>query len=724
MQIWSAEIKELEKLYGSLKGLFPELEKELQQLIKFDDANVILLYSRRCLEVIITDLCECELKRPRKTEPLKGIIDKLNKEEKVPSHIITSMDHLNGLSNYGAHPKAFDPEQVKPVLSNLSIIIKWYLKYKNSQTAGKVKTGDEHVDDKIISGEEQAIGRIKSEEEQTIDKLKTEEEKGYSESLFVPKEIIRKPKVSLLLLLSGILVVVAIIAYPKMFRQDRLEKLRSSGERISVAVMPFQNMTNDTTWNVWQEGIQNNLIGSLSNAEELKVRQIESITSLIQSKGLTNYASITPAVASSISQKLDANIFIYGSINQAGSVIRVNAQLIDTKTEEVFKSFQIEGSFKEENIFQVIDSLSVQVKNFLLISKLEQGTRSDYKTFASTNSPEAYRYFIYGMNAYYKRDFPTAVKLYLQAIAIDSNFTFAYINLSYAYFNLRSYEQAKKWCLRIYRKESQMTMQQKIWTNRAYALFFETPYEEIKYVRQLQEIDDQLPLNYYSLGWIYNKLYQYDKAIPEYEKALEIYNKWGSKPVWDANYTGLGLAYHKTGQYKKEKKLYKKAELDFPDDPPLISRQAILALTEGDTITGNDYIKKYGSLRKEGSASESDIATGIAEIFSEAGIPDKAEEYYRQALSLEPENPIMLNYLSSFLIDKDRSINEGLELVDKALTLSPDDYNYLNTKGWGLYKLGKYKEALDLLEKAWNLKPIYNHEIYLHLEAARKAITG
>ena len=78
MAIWTSEIKELEKLYESLKGQLPELEKELVQLIHFDDPNVILLYSRRCLEVIITDLCEGELKRPRKTEPLKGIIDKLD----------------------------------------------------------------------------------------------------------------------------------------------------------------------------------------------------------------------------------------------------------------------------------------------------------------------------------------------------------------------------------------------------------------------------------------------------------------------------------------------------------------------------------------------------------------------------------------------------------------------------------------------------------------------
>ena len=137
MAIWSSEIKELEKLYESLGGKFPELEKELQSLINTGDENVALLYSRRCLEVIITDLCECELKKSRGTEPLKGIIDKLQKEEKVPFHIIASMHGLNTLATFGTHPKDFDPEQVKPVLSNLAIILKWYLKYKGIQIPGK-----------------------------------------------------------------------------------------------------------------------------------------------------------------------------------------------------------------------------------------------------------------------------------------------------------------------------------------------------------------------------------------------------------------------------------------------------------------------------------------------------------------------------------------------------------------------------------------------------------
>ena len=130
MAIRTAEIKELEKLNEPISGRLPGLEKELDHLLKTGDENVAMLYSRRCLEIIVTDLCESELKRARKTEPLKGIIDKLHKEEKVPSYIITSMHGLNTLSTYGAHPKDFDPEQVKPALNNLAIIMKWYLRYR------------------------------------------------------------------------------------------------------------------------------------------------------------------------------------------------------------------------------------------------------------------------------------------------------------------------------------------------------------------------------------------------------------------------------------------------------------------------------------------------------------------------------------------------------------------------------------------------------------------
>ena len=72
--------------------------------------------------------------------------------------------------------------------------------------------------------------------------------------------------------------------------------------------MPFKNMTNDTTWNDYQEGIQSNLISSLTNTGELFVRKKDNINALLNSKGLVKYASISPSVADKISSTLDADI--------------------------------------------------------------------------------------------------------------------------------------------------------------------------------------------------------------------------------------------------------------------------------------------------------------------------------------------------------------------------------------------------------------------------------
>jgi tetratricopeptide (TPR) repeat protein len=475
---------------------------------------------------------------------------------------------------------------------------------------------------------------------------------------------------------------------------------------------------------VWQDGIQFNLITSLSNySDELKVNQTESITGLLQSKGITNYASITPSIASTISQKLDANIFIYGNINQVGKIIRLNAQIIDTKTKESFKSFQLDGT--TENILLTIDSLSVMIKNFLIISELGKELPSYFKNYAyNTSSPEAFRYFILGRNEFMKQDFQTAINWLSQAIAVDSNFIHAIVQLSLAYGNVNLYDQAKKWCIKAYEKRDQMSVQQKIKSNWVHARYFETPLEEIKCLKQLLDFDDQNPIAYFNLGNSYTELYQYDNAIPEYEKALEIYNKWRLKPYWVLNYTSLGYSCHKTGMYKREKKLYKEAEQYFPGDENLIYSQAILSLTEGDTVSANEYIKKLLAIAKEKLYPEAGIATGMASIYSEAGILGKAEEYYRKALSLGPEKGWSLNNLAYFLIDKDRNVNEGLELVEEALKLQPENYSYINCKGWGLYKQGKNKEALELLEKCDSLKPTYDHEIYLHLEAAKKAVAS
>jgi tetratricopeptide (TPR) repeat protein len=511
------------------------------------------------------------------------------------------------------------------------------------------------------------------------------------------------------------LIIAGILVYPKIFKQNRLEKLRSSGERIPVTVMPFENMTNGTTWNIWQEGIQDILVTYLSNSQEdLKVRQTESINGFIRDKGYTNYASITPSIAKNIFRKLDADVFICGSINQSGFTIRINAKLTDARTEDIIKSFQIDET--ADKILPVIDSLSGMISKFLIITKLGKEMEYDFQQIASTGPPDAYRYLAYGDDAFFiKRDYPSAVKFYAQALSTDSNFTAPAFKLSFAFVFQDQYDEAKKCLTKAYRVRDQMSMQQKLFVNYAHAWLFETPYDEIKYSKQTLEFDDQMPFVLESLGLSFEKLFQYDKEAIAYEKTLKIYKKWGVKPPWVFSYIQLGTAYHFTGNYKKERKLYNKADKDFPDVNLLIRRQAILSLTEGDEKKAKEYIDKYISIRKEQLASEAAIATSLGGIYEDARILDKAEEYYRQALSLQPENPDRYNELAWLLIDKDLNIAEGLKIIDKGLELNPNDYYSLDTKDCGLYKKGKYEEGLELIERAWNLKPVYDHEVYLHL---------
>ena len=557
------------------------------------------------------------------------------------------------------------------------------------------------------------------------DKEISEQNDNKDGSQFVKSARFKKNKLLIGAGILAILIITALFVYPGLTGRNNLKKLIAKDGKIPIAIMPFQNMTNDTLFNVWQGGIQSNLITSLSNSEDLKVRQVETITSLLQSKGITDFASLKPSVAGLISKELEANVLITGSIKQSAGTIRVNTQLIDSRTGEAFKSFQVDGT--ADSFFIITDSLSRLVQEFIIVSVMSKELKySDLWLPSSTRSAEAFKDYIYGEKAYDKGDWTTAIDMFMKAIKADSNLYQAYNDISGYYLNRNLYDQAKVWCRKFYSKLDIMNRAEKTWAEQYYhSVFFKDDYDPFKYLMQQIEIDDQEPANYFKLGLYYAERSQYNKAIPEYEKALEIFaKKWKVKPNDVVLYTEPGTAYCKTGQYRKAEKIYKKAEKDFPDAPSLYAHWAALKLTKGDTVAANKYIKKYFSLHKDDSWSEARRAFGLYVIYWLANDFLKAEEYIRKTILLEPKNPEWLNELAWFLIENDRKIDESLVLVDRALDLSPGNTAYFDTKGWGLYKQGEYKESLEILQKAWDSAYMYDYTIHSHLEAAKKAVAG
>lgn len=83
----------------------------------------------------------------------------------------------------------------------------------------------------------------------------------------------------------------------------------------------------------------------------------------------------------------------------------------------------------------------------------------------------------------------------------------------------------------------------------------------------------------------------------------------------------------------------------------------------------------------------------------------KAEPNFRKALELFPNQPQVLNYLGYSWIDMNMNLEEGMEMIRKAVELRPSDGYIVDSLGWAHYRLGEYEEAVRELERAVSLKP-------------------
>lgn len=84
---------------------------------------------------------------------------------------------------------------------------------------------------------------------------------------------------------------------------------------------------------------------------------------------------------------------------------------------------------------------------------------------------------------------------------------------------------------------------------------------------------------------------------------------------------------------------------------------------------------------------------------------EEAEPAFRRALELEPDQPIVLNYLGYSLVDRGEKLQEAKRMLERAVELAPDDGYIVDSLGWAHYRLGDYGKAVELLEQAVELSP-------------------
>ncbi len=94
---------------------------------------------------------------------------------------------------------------------------------------------------------------------------------------------------------------------------------------------------------------------------------------------------------------------------------------------------------------------------------------------------------------------------------------------------------------------------------------------------------------------------------------------------------------------------------------------------------------------------------GVA--YERLGEWDKAEKDLLESLNVSPDQAYVINYLAYSWIEQGVKIEKSLEMLKKANTLKSNDPYIIDSLGWALYKLKRFKEAKDYLQSAVKLLP-------------------
>ena len=253
----------------------------------------------------------------------------------------------------------------------------------------------------------------------------------------------------------------------------------------TIAVLPFDNMSEDIQQEYFSDGITADLITDLSKISGLSVIARNSVFAYKDS-------SID---VRQIGKDLAVNYIIEGSVRKNNEKVRISARLIDATSGHNLWAERFDGSL--EDVFALQDNVTSKI---IAALKLKLSDREQQQLVRKyTNSFEAYDQFLQGWNYFwlYSKESNTLAKEHFnKAIELDPKFARAYANLalSYAYDVLNG------------------------WTT--------TPYAYLKSAKELSQkaisLDDNLVQVHWAVGFTALISRQYQLALSESQKVIDL----------------------------------------------------------------------------------------------------------------------------------------------------------------------------------------------------------
>jgi len=351
-----------------------------------------------------------------------------------------------------------------------------------------------------------------------------------------------------------------------------------------LAIMYFENLVDPSDAQRLGEIATNLLITDLSQSSYLEVMSSQRLYDILKLLGREGQQTADRNVASDIAGKADAKWLLIGSILQVEPALVLTSQLVDVKTGKVRAAQRING-VPGESIFSLVDKLTTEIKKDL---PLPSGARSEPErpvAQVTTSSPEAYRYYLAGVDYANKIFIPEATASFQKALQYDSTFAMAYYQLA-SIADRKFIDKAVQYLERAGRRDGYFIRSRKAALTGDAATAIAELQEAVKYYPDEKEA-------FYLLGNYKYGLKEHAAAIEYLVKATEI------DPLYKAAYNRLSYVYDAAGDLER----------------------ALLA------------INKYISLAPD----EPNPLDSRGDLCSSHGMIDEAIESYWQALAIKPD---------------------------------------------------------------------------------------
>ena len=308
----------------------------------------------------------------------------------------------------------------------------------------------------------------------------------------------------------------------------------------SVAVLPFENLSEDKANAYFADGIQEEILTRLSKIADLKVI----------SRTSTRRFRSNPENLGEIAKQLGVAHILEGAVQKAGDQVRVNVQLIDAQNDSHLWADEFDR--KLQDIFAVETEIAAKVADTLR-AKLS-GREQRAITVRPTTNTEAYQLYLQGRYLFGQRNeapLLKAIDYFKQALAKDPNYAQAYSGIADCYAVLPFFSKlsprechakasaAVNEALKIDNELSEAHV------SRASLLLDNYDFAEAQreFLRAI-DLDPNYSTAYYWYGWFFFiPLGRFDQGIARIKHAIEL------DPLSAIYYANLAESYRMARRY-------------------------------------------------------------------------------------------------------------------------------------------------------------------------------